>query len=100
MPYDAVETDEDGQSVVYARSSEDEDWQAVPVTTGMETDYYIAISGEGLAEGMQVRVPIGEGESTDALTQMMESMQGGMANAVAMPAAGGGQPPEGGGPQG
>ena len=100
VPYDAVETDEDGQSVVYARSSEDEDWQAVPVTTGMETDYYVAISGEGLAEGMQVRVPIGEGESTDALTQMMESMQGGMANAVAMPAAGGGQPPEGGGPQG
>lgn len=103
VPYDAVETDEDGRSVVYARSGEGEDWQAVPVATGMETDYYVAISGEGLAEGMQVRVPIGEGETTDVLTQMMESMQSG-----GMPGGGGGDMPGGdfgggmpaGGPQG
>lgn len=29
--------------------------RAIPVETGMETDYYIEISGEGLSDGMEVK---------------------------------------------
>ena len=55
VPYDAVGTDENGGSVVYARSGGETEFTAIPVETGMETDYYIEISGEGLSDGMEVK---------------------------------------------
>ena len=54
VPYDAVTTDENGGDVVYvARAGEDGGYtvQAVPVETGMETDFAIEVSAEALAEG-------------------------------------------------
>ena len=50
-----VGTDENGGSVVYARSGGETEFTAIPVETGMETDYYIEISGEGLSDGMEVK---------------------------------------------
>ena len=55
VPYDAVGTDENGGSVVYARSGGETEFTAIPVETGMETDYYSEISGEGLSDGMEVK---------------------------------------------
>lgn len=66
VPYDAVTTGEAGETVVYVveqdmagasaqtGAAETAARQAVAVQTGMETDYYIEISGEGLKEGMLV----------------------------------------------
>ena len=76
VPYDAVETDENGGQVVYVQDGDD--WKAVPVTTGMETDYYVEIRGDELQDGMQVRVPIGSAGGTDDLMEQMMSMGGGI----------------------
>lgn len=56
IPYEALETDETGQTVVYARMPGEAEFSPVPVETGLETDYYVEIRGEGLADGMEVRV--------------------------------------------
>lgn len=53
----AVGTDAQGQSVVYVAKPNEEGAMiatAVPVTTGMETDFYLEISSDGLADGDQV----------------------------------------------
>ena len=99
VPYDAVEQDADGNDVVYVKDGDG--WKAVPVTKGLETDYYVEISGPDLADGLEVRVPIGSsGGADDPFASMMGGMtmevepSGGMA--MAEPAGGG----PGGGPRG
>ena len=57
VPFEAVGTDAQGQSVVYVAKPNEEGAMiatAVPVTTGMETDFYLEISSDGLADGDQV----------------------------------------------
>lgn len=57
VPFDAVITDPEGQNIVYAaRFGEDGRGTAepVPVTTGMETDFYIEVESESLQEGDQI----------------------------------------------
>ena len=57
VPFEAVGTDAEGQSVVYVAKPNEEGAMiatAVPVTTGMETDFYLEISSDGLADGDQV----------------------------------------------
>lgn len=56
VPYEALETDENGQTVVYARMPGEAEFSPVPVETGLETGYNVEIRGEGLADGMEVRV--------------------------------------------
>lgn len=54
VPYDAVTTDGSGSDIIYiARADEKGDYtaQAVPVQTGMETDFAIEVSAEDLSEG-------------------------------------------------
>ena len=56
VPYEAVAT-VDGQSVVYeVRSQEDGTsiTEAVNITTGLESDFYIEINGDSLTEGMRI----------------------------------------------
>lgn len=56
-PFDAVISDASGQSVIYTVETDGEGIsraKAVPVTTGMETDFYVEISGEGLKDGMPI----------------------------------------------
>lgn len=104
VPYDAVEQDEDGNDVIYVQDGGD--WKAVPVQRGKENDYYVEVSGEGLADGMVVRVPIGETGTIDGagMQDMMGApvmMDGGTTVTVA-PAAGAdmGGPGGDGGPRG
>jgi multidrug efflux pump subunit AcrA (membrane-fusion protein) len=57
VPFDAVAQDAAGGTVVYV-ATEDTDgkmvYEAVRVTTGMETDFYVEVSGAGLKAGMAI----------------------------------------------
>lgn len=106
VPYDAVGTDENGNSVVYVKNGDT--FEPVAVTTGMETDYYIEIMGADLREGMEVRNSADE-SSIDATEggdagQMQQEVQmgGGVTFATADATAPAGAPPGGSGgmPQG
>ena len=58
VPLDAVGVDENGAPVVYQQTTDAEGnvtFVPVPVTTGMETDLAVEVSGEGLTEGMELR---------------------------------------------
>lgn len=58
VPLDAVGTDENGQTVVYQKNTDEAGnvtFTPVPVTTGMETDLAVEVSGDGLFEGMELR---------------------------------------------
>ncbi|MFT3952350.1 MAG: efflux RND transporter periplasmic adaptor subunit [Oscillospiraceae bacterium] len=93
VPYDAVGTDESGNKVVYVQNGDT--FEPVTVETGMETDYYIVISGDGLTEGASVRSSADE-TSIDATTADGETAQsGGMMNFGGM--GGSGEMPSGGG---
>jgi multidrug efflux pump subunit AcrA (membrane-fusion protein) len=65
VPYDAVVKNARGESVVYAVEVADmlggrqglnaqQERREIAVTTGLETDYYIAISGDGLTAGTMI----------------------------------------------
>ena len=54
VPFDAVSTDENGNSIVYvARADEKGNYiaESVTVETGMETDFAIEVSSDALTEG-------------------------------------------------
>lgn len=57
VPYDAVSTNANGETVVYSVSESGKDTataRAIPVTTGMETDFYIEIESDQLTDGMRI----------------------------------------------
>ncbi|MDO9535371.1 MAG: efflux RND transporter periplasmic adaptor subunit [Bacillota bacterium] len=56
VPYDAVTVNADGQSIVYVITEEQEKQivKELVVETGMETDFYTEVSGEGLSDGVMV----------------------------------------------
>lgn len=59
VPYDSVVEKADSSEVVYAvePSSEKEGGYVVtevPVTTGLETDFYIEVSGDGITDGLSI----------------------------------------------
>lgn len=66
VPYDAVHKDDNGNDVIYVAKSESDtsDYEEVQVTKGMESDYYVEISGDSLEEGMLVVIPTDETESS------------------------------------
>ncbi|MPM65792.1 hypothetical protein SDC9_112694 [bioreactor metagenome] len=73
VPYDAVETDDDGNSYVYEQvsgSGTDAVFEKVQVTIGTQTNYYIEISGENVYEGMVIRASAVESE---AVTEVQAS---------------------------
>ena len=76
VPYDAVQTDENGDTVVYVMEQttgtdgqQAQEQRPVPVTVGTEGDYYVEVIGEGLAEGMEVVIP--KEEAIDLMELMM-----------------------------
>mgnify|MGYP002346402637 CR=1 FL=1 len=90
VPYDAVQTDSDGNTVVYvledlpaeaaapgqavpgkeaAAPAEPANQRAIPVTVGVEGDYYVEISGAGLKEGLAVVLP--DSGYVDPISTMM-----------------------------
>lgn len=78
VPYDAVTTDENGDDVVYvARAGEDNGYtvQAVPVTIGMETDFFIEVTTDALAEGDLIITDPGSASPGDAVRLMPGSTE-------------------------
>lgn len=56
VPYDAIETNENGESVIYVvdNSQNMQNKKAIAVEVGLESDYYTEISSDELEEGMSV----------------------------------------------
>lgn len=52
VPYDCVQTNEAGESVIYVDDNGER--KEVTVETGIETDYYIEVSSDEISEGMTV----------------------------------------------
>lgn len=105
VPYDCVTTDEDGNSTVTVDKNGEK--TQVPVTVGMQSDYYVEISGDGIDEDTMVyyNTPLTSQESggvsaddADAIVFDMGGDAGGGAQAGGGAPGGGG--PSGGGPGG
>lgn len=100
VPYDAIHTNNSGDSVIYVQDGTSK--KEVTVTKGMESDYYVAVSGDGLSEGLNVIIP---SDSTSASSSKDSSDSSGLSG---MLGGGGGQgggnmgggAPSGGGPGG
>ena len=56
VPAEAIYTREDGTTCLLVPEAAEKGYvaKAVPVTVGLETDFYVEVSGEGLTEGMQI----------------------------------------------
>ncbi|MDO4260948.1 MAG: efflux RND transporter periplasmic adaptor subunit [Eubacteriales bacterium] len=93
VPYDCVNTDEDGNSYVYV----DQNGEKVqtPVTVGMQGDYYVEVSGDGLDETSLVyySTPMSTGAESGGSDDAAES-------GFSFDMGGGGGAPSGGGPGG
>jgi multidrug efflux pump subunit AcrA (membrane-fusion protein) len=109
VPYDAVVKNQRGESVVYAIEVADmlggrpalnatQERREIVVTTGLETDYYIAISGEGLTAGtMILNDPNGVSVVSESSNQNNMFMRGGGDMPAGAGAGGGGMRAGGGG---
>ncbi|MDO4566054.1 MAG: HlyD family efflux transporter periplasmic adaptor subunit [Oscillospiraceae bacterium] len=101
VPYDAVGTLENGSSVVYVLTGEENGEQVFEpyeVTTGESNDYYIEIASAALAEGMVVRASAVAEEAEaeiEANSSSFSFIMGGAGQA-----GGGGAAPTGGGGNG
>lgn len=102
VPYDCVTTDEDGNSSVTI--DKDGEKVQVPVTLGMQSDYYVEISGDDIEEGTAVyySTPMvnnpSSGDSSSDSSQDGISFDMGGGDMGGGP--GGGGAPAGGGPGG
>lgn len=67
VPYDAVHENRDGTAVVYIMETTGDSTSSkeIQVTKGMESDYYLEISGDELKEGLQIIIPTDETTSKD-----------------------------------
>lgn len=57
VPYDALTTNEEGKTIIYTvQKQPDDSYQSIslPVTTGLETDFSVEISGDGITAGIPV----------------------------------------------
>ena len=101
VPLDAIEEKEDGTSVIYVQSGEENGepvFEEVQVVVGATNDYYAEVSGVDLEEGMIVRASASLEEATEEVggsSDMM--MMGGGEVVIAAPADDGGAMPSGGG---
>lgn len=111
VPSDCIQTNPQGESVIYV--DENGERKEVAVTVGMEGDYYVEISGDGLEEGMKVylatpMITDNMLQRTDEEGSVMFNIGGGMGGGMPggdMPSGGGGDRsgggmPSGGGPSG
>lgn len=92
VPYDAIHENSNGSSVVYVseKTEEGKSFTEIPVEKGMESDYYVEISGDQLREGMQILI------STDMVSDSEDKKT--EENGFDMFGGGApGTPPEGGG---
>ncbi|HIZ31783.1 MAG TPA: HlyD family efflux transporter periplasmic adaptor subunit, partial [Candidatus Fournierella merdipullorum] len=101
VPLDAIEEKEDGASVIYVRTGEQNGepvFEEMQVTVGSTNDYYAEISGAELEEGMVVRASASLEEATEEVSGSSDMMvMGGGEVVIAAPADGGATMPAGGG---
>ncbi len=76
VPYDAIQTNSNGDSVIYVMNSETNARSEVTVTKGMESDYYVEVSGDDLEEGLQVIIPTDSTESATDSSSDSSSLSG------------------------
>ena len=88
VPYDAIHTNTNGDSVLYVKDSSGTRSE-VTVTKGMESDYYVEVSGEGLSEGLQILIP------TDDTSSSTKTENSGTGLDSLMQGAGGSKPNRG-----
>lgn len=103
VPLDAIEEKEDGTSVIYVQSGEENGepvFEEVQVVVGATNDYYAEVSGVDLEEGMIVRASASLEEATEEVTTPSDMMMGGGEVVIAAPADDGGAMPSGGGNMG
>ncbi len=76
VPYDAIHENDSGNSVIRVAENENntDKYEEVAVTKGMESDYYVEISGNSLKEGMLVIIPT---DQTEEPSQENESEKNG-----------------------
>ncbi|MBP5325459.1 MAG: efflux RND transporter periplasmic adaptor subunit [Pseudobutyrivibrio sp.] len=65
-PYDCVQEKEDG-SFFINEILDDGTKKEIPVKKGLESDYYVEITGEGLKDGMTVEAIVSDAPSTDVM---------------------------------
>lgn len=100
VPLDAIEEKEDGTSVIYVQSGEENGepvFEEVQVVVGATNDYYAEVSGVDLEEGMIVQASASLEEATEEVTTPSDMMMGGGEVVIAAPADGGGAMLSGGG---
>ena len=89
VPYDAIQTDSDGNNVIYVMNQETRQKQEIAVTKGMESDYYVEVSGDGLSEGLKVIIPTDEKstseDSSDSDSSALSGLFGGSRGGSGMP---------------
>ncbi|MCR4694436.1 MAG: efflux RND transporter periplasmic adaptor subunit [Pseudobutyrivibrio sp.] len=66
VPYDCVQENEDGTFFV-TEVAEDGTETDIPITKGLESEYYVEIKGDGLKEGMTVKAIMEDGMSTNIM---------------------------------
>ncbi len=66
VPYDCIQQEDDGTFFVN-EIAEDGTETKIPVTKGLESDYFVEVSGEGLEEGMAVEAILTDSPSTDVM---------------------------------
>ena len=82
VPYDAIQKDEDGnffiEKVIEPETKDQKvTFEKIPVKKGIEGTYYIQVIGEGITEGMQVKIiKTTSEESVEDLLNMMGSAGG------------------------
>lgn len=79
VPYDAIHTNSNGANVIYVKDSASGTRKEVTVTKGMESDYYVEVSGEDLSEDLQVIIPsdaTSSGSSSDESEKSSGALDG------------------------
>lgn len=97
VPYDCVQTNEAGESVIYVDDNGER--KEVTVETGIETDYYIEVSSDEISEGMTVYLStplVQSGSGTENASDGEEAVTFDFGGDM----GGGGGMPSGGGPSG
>lgn len=75
VPYDAIHTNTNGDTVLYVMDSSGMRSE-VAVTKGMESDYYVEVSGDELSEGLQVIIPTDSTSSSSDKESSSGSLDG------------------------
>lgn len=78
VPYDAIHTNTNGDTVIYVKDSTSGARKEIAVTKGMESDYYVEVSGDELTDGLQIIIPTDSIETSGSSSESSGSDLGGL----------------------